>query len=114
MNPNISLLKQEAQHSHANGQTVCFSARAQEINALTSTQDSRKVVLEASSAVGNNTASAASLNDIPHNVRMCDFAADTATRVRRLICIVGDGVAITKLRHEAIDRSIVRSVRIGA
>jgi hypothetical protein len=45
---------------------------------------------------------------------MCDFAADTATRVRRLICIVGDGVAIAKLRHEAIDRSIVRSVRIGA
>jgi hypothetical protein len=67
-----------------------------------------------SSAVGNDTASTASLNDVPHNVRMCNFAANTATCVRRLVSIVGDTITIAELRHKAIDRSIVRSVRVGA
>jgi hypothetical protein len=50
-----------------------------------------------SSAVGNNTAPAASLNNIANDVRVCNFATNTAARVRRLIRIVGDGVAIAKL-----------------
>ena len=67
-----------------------------------------------SSAVGNNTASAAPLNNITHDVRVCNFAANTATCVRRLVSVVGDSATITELGHEAIDRGIVRSVRIGA
>ena len=67
-----------------------------------------------SSAVGHNTASTSSLNDVSHNVRVCHFAANTATCVRRLVSVVGDSATITELCHEAIDRGIVRSVRIGA
>jgi hypothetical protein len=50
-----------------------------------------------SSAVGNNTASAAPLNNITHDVRMCNFAANTATCVRRLVSIVGDTATIAEL-----------------
>jgi len=64
-------------------------------------QQSREVDLNTrtstSSAVGHNTASTAALNDIPHNVRMCDFAANTAACVRGLVSVVGDIVAIAKL-----------------
>jgi hypothetical protein len=45
---------------------------------------------------------------------MSDLAANTAARIRRLISIVSDTATIAELRHEAIDRSIVRSVWVGA
>jgi hypothetical protein len=67
-----------------------------------------------SSTVGHNAASAPSLNNVAHDVGMCNFATDTAARVRRLISIIADAVAIAELCHETVNRGIVRSVRVGA
>jgi hypothetical protein len=50
-----------------------------------------------SSAVGDDAASAPTLNNIAYDVRVCNFATNPATRVRRLVGIVGDGVAIAEL-----------------
>jgi len=50
-----------------------------------------------SSTIRNNTASTTSLYDIAHDVRVCNFAANAATRVCGLIRICGDAITIAKL-----------------
>lgn len=67
-----------------------------------------------SSAIGYNAAPTTTLNDISYNMCMRDFAADTATRVRRLVGVVGSRVSIAELGHKAIDSGVVGSVRVCA
>lgn len=67
-----------------------------------------------SSAIGYNAAPTTTLNDISYNMCMRDFAADTATRIRRLVGVVGSRVSIAELGHKAIDSGVVGSVRVCA
>lgn len=65
-----------------------------------------------SSTLRHDAAPTPALDDVPHDVRVCHFAAHAAACVGRVVG--GGGVAVAQLRHEALDGRVVGCVGVGA